>query len=165
MTGTPFTLAGSFVPSPGFGAGGFTLAFPGGLKERYNEMEAIFGPERAKQLFYDKALKEDPLTGSVQSFIDQQLYQNSPAGRAEAAKQMLVTEKERGDQMMKYRLTNDIIANLGSIGRAAFSRVNDPNAIYRSMQDIANAGVQGAQSNSALMQQIAGSAPRARYFS
>jgi len=77
---------------------------------------------------------------------------------------MLEIEKARGDQMMKYRLTNDIIANLGSIGRAAFSRVSDPNAIYRGMQDIANAGVQGAQSNAGLAQQIAGSSPRVRYF-
>lgn len=165
MAGTTPTLAGSFVPSPGFGAGGFTLASPGGLMERYNEVEAILGPDKAKQLYYEKALKEDPLTGSVQSFINQQLYQNSPAGRAEAAKQMFDIENQRANKMMQIRAINDTIANLGSIGRAAFSRVSDPNAIYRGMQDIANAGVQGAQSNSALMQQIAGSAPRVRYFS
>lgn len=159
-----FPFAGSFTPSAGFSAGGFSLASPSSLMQRYQELEPILGKEKTQQLLYETESKKDPLAGPYAELLGQAAYQSSPGGRAELAKQMLEIEKARGDQMMKYRLTNDIIANLGSIGRAAFSRVSDPNAIYRGMQDIANAGVQGAQSNAGLAQQIAGSSPRVRYF-
>lgn len=164
MAAPQFPFAGSFTPSAGFSTGGFSLANPSSLMQRYQELEPILGKERAQQFLYETELKKDPLSGQVGALIDQAIYQNSPAGRAELAKQTLELEQARGDRMFNYRIKNEILANLASIGRAAFSRVSDPNAIYRGMQDIANAGVQGAQSNAGLAQQIAGSSPRVRYF-
>ena len=157
-------FSGEGFPQVGFGSGGFTLAKPSSLMQRYQEMEPIVGKEKAQQLVYELAAKEDPIAGATNELLRQALYQNTPEGRAEAAKQMLEIERARGNTAFDYALKRDIIANLGSIGRAAFSRVSDPNAIYRGMQDIANAGVQGAQSNAGLAQQIAGSSPRVRYF-
>jgi hypothetical protein len=53
--------------------------------------------------------------------------------------------KEQGDQMMKYRMTNDIISNLGLAARAAFSPYSTPDRIYSAQQQIPGTILAGTQ--------------------
>ena len=83
--------------------------------------------------------------------------------RQQTLKDYLAYAKEMGDQQMKYRMTNDIIANLGSAARSAFSRYTDPRAIAQGIAGIGSAYAQGAQATAGLTQLGAGQ-PEPKYF-
>jgi hypothetical protein len=64
---------------------------------------------------------------------------------------------------MKYRMTNDIIANLGSAARSAFSRYTDPAAIaqlYAGAGDVYARAAQGSQG----LTNLGASNPAVKYY-
>lgn len=87
----------------------------------------------------------------------------SPEGQAEQRKAALEFYKAQGDQQMKYRLTNDIIANLGAGARAAFAGYTDPGEIARMTAGIGDAYARGAAATEGLTRLGAG-VPVTRYY-
>jgi hypothetical protein len=87
----------------------------------------------------------------------------SPEGQAEQRKAALDFYKQQGDQQMKYRLTNDIIANLGAGARAAFAGYTDPGEIARMTAGIGDAYARGAAATQGLTSLGAG-VPVTRYY-
>jgi hypothetical protein len=55
-----------------------------------------------------------------QRLIDWAIEQNTPEARQKLLEQQLTFDKARGEQQMKYRMTNDIISNMGKAAYAAF---------------------------------------------
>lgn len=53
--------------------------------------------------------------------------------------------KEQGDQMMRYRMTNDIIGNIGQAARSAFSRYGNPQNVIAAAQAIPGTIIAGTQ--------------------
>ena len=83
--------------------------------------------------------------------------------RKKALEDQLAYAKAQGDQMMKYRMTNDIIANLGSAARAAFAQYTDPYAIARNVSGVADAYTRGLEASRGLTQLGAGQ-PAIQYY-
>lgn len=113
----------SLTPSPSFQPGKMPLA--GGFAGPMNEAYGYFSPS-------DVALA-GVLEKAGQRMTPE--YEKEKFERElKAAKEFY---KEQGDQMMKYRMTNDIIANLGLAARAAFSPYSTPERIYSAQQQLA----------------------------
>ena len=75
----------------------------------------------------------------------------------------LAAYQKMGDQQMKYRLTNDIIANLGAGARAAAAGYTDPAEIARMTSGIGDAYARGAAATEGLTRLGAG-IPVTRYY-
>jgi hypothetical protein len=70
--------------------------------------------------------------------VDWAIEQNTPEARQKIIEQQLALDKARGEQQMKYRMTNDIISNMGKAAYAAFGGGGVP---YEYLgQSMANAG-------------------------
>ena len=144
-------------PAPTATPGAPTVQIPG----------AGFNPYNMSSEAIQEAFKKDPLgTGAALSLYMQQ-QQNTPEARAAERKQYLQDQlaynKEQGDQQMKYRMVNDIIANIGSGSRAAFSRYSDPAALATSLGTVGDAYARASASTAHLSQLGAGQ-PSRQYF-
>jgi hypothetical protein len=109
-----------------------------------------------------------PVAGKYGGTLDEVLAKGigwslSPEGQAEQRKAALEFYKAQGDQQMKYRLTNDIIANLGAGARAAAAGYTDPGEIARLTAGIGDAYARGAAATHGLTQLGAG-LPVSRYY-
>jgi hypothetical protein len=95
------------------------------------------------------------------------IRESDPERQRQARKEILDDQlayaKQLGDQMMKYRMQNDIIANLGSAARSAFSRYTDPGAIANRIGGIGTAYAQGLQASQALTNLGSGQ-PEIQYY-
>lgn len=76
----------------------------------------------------------------------------------------LAAYEKMGDQQMKYRLTNDIIANIGAGARAAAAGYTDPSVIGRMTAGIGDSYTRGAAATQGLTQLGAGLPAAPRYY-
>jgi len=78
--------------------------------------------------------------------IDWAIQQNTPEAREKLLKQQLEFDKARGEQQMKYRMTNDIISNMGKAAYSAFGGGRLPyDYLGQSMANVGNAYLAGRQ--------------------
>jgi hypothetical protein len=122
----------SFAPVP----------LAGGWKDTMDQAKAISEsslPDAAKQEAYKAIYSPDAqLTGYLGSTLQQAAYNQTSEGRKKLLEQQLEFDKARGEQQMKYRMTNDIISNMGKAAYAAFGGGGVP---YEYLgQSMANAG-------------------------
>lgn len=114
-----------------------------------------------------KVMREKPLDYALAVSLNRQQEQNTPEARAAERKQYLQDQlaynKEQGDQQMKYRMVNDIIANIGSGARAAASRYSDPAALAASYGTIGDV-YSRASANTAHLAQLGAGQPSRQYF-
>jgi hypothetical protein len=90
-------------------------------------------------------------------------YMNSPERQKQNLDNALAYAKAQGDQQMKYRMQNDIFANLGQAAKAAFSHYSDPAAIAASIGAAGDAYSRGSAASAQLAQLGAGQ-PNRTYF-
>jgi len=90
-------------------------------------------------------------------------YMNDPARQKQQLDNALAYAKAQGDQQMRYRMQNDIVANLGQAAKAAFSRYSDPTPIANMIANSGAAYAEGARGASNLAQLGAGQ-PAVKYF-
>lgn len=161
---------GNALPSPGSSniSGALAGKFSGQLGYDFSQI-----PKEIKE---SEAFQKNPV-GTLQQYLDipvnQQLTQSmlqqfDPGFQHQKQKQEIDTylayAKQLGDQQMKYRMTNDIIANLGSAARSAFARYTDPGAIANRIGGIGTAYAQGLQASSGLAQ-LGANNPNVKYYS
>ena len=144
-------------PAPMATSGAPTAQIPG----------AGFNPYGMSSEDLAKVMREKPLDYALAVSLNRQLEQNTPEARAAERKQYLQDQlaynKEQGDQQMKYRMMNDIIANIGSGARAAVSRYSDPAALAASYGTIGDAYAR-ASANTAHLAQIGAGQSSRQYF-
>ena len=161
------SMAGRFgsVLQPGNNPFPAPTAIPGAPTAQISG--AGFNPYGLSPGAMDEAFKKDPLGFGAAMSLHEQLKQNNPAARAAERKQYLQDQlaynKEQGDQQMKYRMMNDIIANIGSGARAAVSRYSDPAALAASLGTVGDAYARASASTAHLAQLGAGQ-PSRQYF-
>ncbi len=131
---TAGTYMGAFSSIPGlFGSEEYKNASPeekAWLRESYN-----------KQLDPDAKLTE-----YIGGMLEQNRWMNTPEGRKQLLDQQLAFDKARGEQQMKYRMTNDIIGNLGQAARAAFGGYGvSPDYLGQAVGNVGNAYLAGLQ--------------------
>jgi hypothetical protein len=128
---------------------------------------AGFNPYGMSPEVMGEAFKKDPLGFGAAMSLYKQLEQNTPEARAAERKQYLQDQlaynKEQGDQQMKYRMMNDIIANIGSGAKAAVSRYSDPAALAASLGTVGDAYAR-ASANTAHLAQLGAGQPSRQYF-
>jgi hypothetical protein len=94
--------------------------------------------------FYsEQARRQDP---AGERLVDWAISQNTPEARQKILEQQLAFDKARGEQQMKYRMTNDIIGNLGQAARAAFGGYGvSPDYLGQAVGNVGNAYLAGLQ--------------------
>lgn len=144
-------------PAPTATPGAPTAQIPG----------AGFNPYGMSSEDLAKVMREKPLDYALAVSLNRQLEQNTPEARAAERKQYLQDQlaynKEQGDQQMKYRMMNDIIANIGSGAKAAVSRYSDPAALAASLGTVGDAYAR-ASANTAHLAQLGAGQPSRQYF-
>lgn len=155
----PKAFRGAFNLAPQPGSSNITSSIPlagsymGMLPPGFTETEG-YKKDPAGQLFNLQLMQ------TMQKITDPE-YQDKE--RKKALEDQLAYAKAQGDQMMKYRMTNDIIANLGSAARSAFARYTDPGAIAQGIAGIGSAYAQGLEASRGLTQLGAGQ-PAIQYY-
>ncbi len=97
----------------------------------------------AREAFMAQSKAADP-TG--ERLIDWAIQQNTPEARQKILEQQLQFDKARGEQQMKYRMTNDIISNMGKAAYSAFGGGRLPyEYLGQSMANAGNAYLAGRQ--------------------
>ena len=123
---------------------------PAGVwKDTMDQAEAISKsslPDAAKQ----EALKalyspDSQLIGFLGPTLQQAAYNQTPEGRKQLPQQQLEFDKARGEQQMKYRMTNDIISNLGKAAYSAFGGGRLPYDYVGQGINVGNAYLAGRQ--------------------
>jgi hypothetical protein len=113
------------------------------------------------------AAAKDPFGYALGKALMEQQKQNTPEARAAERKQYLEDQlaynKQQGDQQMKYRMINDIIANIGQGTKAAFSRYSDPAALAASLGAVGDT-YSRASANTAALSQLGSGQPSRQYF-
>ena len=129
-----------------------------------------FQPAEGSSNILSGGIKPTPLagqgkwSGSLEDAMAEAFRRSvDPEYLAQQRKDALDFYKAQGDQQMKYRLTNDIIANLGSGARAAFAGYTDPAEIARMTAGIGDAYARGAAATEGLTRLGAG-VPTTRYY-
>lgn len=125
-----------------------------------------FQPAEGSSNILSGGIKPTPLAGQrgLEDAIAEAFRRSvDPEYMAQQRKDALEFYKAQGDQQMKYRLTNDIIANLGSGARAAFAGYTDPAEIARMTAGIGDAYARGAAATEGLTRLGAG-LPTTRYY-
>lgn len=121
-----------------------------------NEVGALYGgfdkiPESVKEKaagqFISGAMNPDnEFVGLFGPIIKEQARAMTKEGRQEIIDQQLALDKARGEQQMKYRMTNDIIGNLGQAARAAFGGYGvSPDYLGQAVGNVGNAYLAGLQ--------------------
>lgn len=164
---------GAYGISPAVGSsnilgGGMQMAGSGAWSSEMDKAKQLFDSAQYKngtpeqQAVYRGYL---PTAGSsdTQSLFDIVRYQMSPEYKNAERQAALEFYKAQGDQQMKYRLTNDIIANLGAGARAAAAGYTDPAEIARMTAGIGDAYARGAAATQNLSQ-LGSGIPVMRYY-
>ena len=151
MAGKWAEQLGNVFPAPGVGTvpvatpqEGLGYTIPKGLSPQ-GEAEFIRAKEGEKSLY--------GMLG----------YMNDPARQKQQLDNALAYAKAQGDQQMRYRMQNDIVANLGQAAKAAFSRYSDPTPIANMIANSGAAYAEGARGASNLAQLGAGQ-PAIKYY-
>ena len=100
----------------------------------------------------------------IKQFTSPEYMAQQEAIQDRALQKGLAAYKQMGDQQMKYRLTNDIIANIGAGARAAAAGYTDPSVIGRMTAGIGDAYTRGAAATQGLAQLGAGLPAAPRYY-
>lgn len=83
---------------------------------------------------------------SADRLVDWAISQSTPEARQKILEQQLAFDKARGQEMQRYRMTNDIIANLGQAARAAGGGYGlTPDYLGQSYANVGNAYLAGLQ--------------------
>jgi hypothetical protein len=89
---------------------------------------------------------EAPFNKALGTLLEQSAYNQTPEGRQKLLEQQLAYDKTRGDQQMKYRMTNDIISNLGKAAYSAFGGGRLPyDYVAQGIGNVGNAYLAGRQ--------------------
>jgi hypothetical protein len=126
------------------------VGLAGGWKDTLDQAEAISKsslPDAAKQKAFEALYSPDAqLTGYLGASLQQAAYNQTPEGRKKLLEQQLEFDKARGEQQMKYKMTNDIISNLGKAAYSAFGGGRLPyEYLGQSMANVGNAYLAGRQ--------------------
>ncbi len=113
----------------------------------------INSPEYQKASDADKSFMRDfvmqrgkTVDPAGDRLVDWAISQNTPEARQKILEQQLAFDKARGEQQMKYRMTNDIIQNIGQAARAAFGGYGvSPDYMGQAVGNIGNAYLAGLQ--------------------
>ena len=130
-----------------------------------------FQPAEGSSNILSGGIKPTPLagqgkwSGSLEDAMAEAFRRSvDPEYLAQQRKDALDFYKAQGDQQMKYRLTNDIIANLGAGARAAFGGYQDPELLVRASAGLGNAYSRGAAATQGLAQLGTGLPAAPRYY-
>jgi hypothetical protein len=123
----------------------------------------INSPEYQKASDADKTFMRDYVMQKGKSvdpagerLIDWAISQSTPEARQKILEQQLAFDKARGEQQMKYRMTNDIIGNLGQAARAAFGGYGvSPDYMGQAIGGAGNAYLAGSQAIPRVAPQVA----------
>jgi hypothetical protein len=155
----PQSFRGTLNLTPQEGSSNFTGAIP--LAGNYmNLMPSGFTET--------EGYKKDP-AGQLFNLQLMQSVRNAtdPEYQAQQRKQTLEDQlayaKAQGDQMMKYRLTNDIISNLGQAAKSAFARYTDPADIANRISNVGTGYAQALEASRGLTQLGSGQ-PTIQYY-
>ena len=123
----------------------------GAWKDTMDQAEAISKsslPDAAKQEAFKALYSSDSqLSGFIGSALQQSAYNQTPEGRKQLLQQQLEFDKARGEQQMKYKMTNDIISNMGKAAYSAFGGGRLPyEYLGQSMANVGNAYLAGRMS-------------------
>jgi len=146
---------GASGASPLMGSSNTANAMPlsGGYAEALNLLNnPEYKNKSAVEQDYLRTFGPARINASDQALFDIVKQQMSRESRAQAIKDQLELDKARGDQMMKYRMTNDIISNLGSGARAAFGAYSDPAILAEMAQNVGKSYTEGMRASSPLTQ-------------
>jgi hypothetical protein len=143
--------------------------FQSGLESAVNTRGAYnFQPAEGSSNILSGGIQPGPIAGKYGGSLEDAMAEAfrrsvDPEYMAQQRKDALEFYKAQGDQQMKYRLTNDIIANLGAGARAAFAGYTDPAEIARLTAGIGDAYARGAAATEGLTRLGAG-VPTTRYY-
>jgi hypothetical protein len=112
---------------------------------------------------YMRAYGPSPDSRLIDRFTSPEYMAQQEAMQERTLQKGLAAYKEMGEQQMKYRLTNDIIANLGAGARAAAAGYTDPAEIARMTGGIGDAYARGAAATEGLARLGTG-IPTTRYY-
>ena len=123
----------------------------GAWKDTMDQAEAISKsslPDAAKQEAFKSLYSPDAqLMGFLGPTLQQAAYNQTPEGRKQLLQQQLEFDKARGEQQMKYKMTNDIISNMGKAAYSAFGGGRLPyEYLGQSMANVGNAYLAGRMS-------------------
>jgi len=109
-----------------------------------------------KQFARDVYLRQQgSINPAENKLIDWAIQQNTPEARQKILEQQLAFDKARGEQQQKYRMTNDIIANIGSAARSAFGGGRLPyDYLGQAVGNIGNAYLAGLQTQPSAAPQV-----------
>jgi len=164
--GSSNILSGGIKPSPL--AGGYAMAIQAAT-EGLGEGSIFNNPEYQKLSDKDKELYMRTYGPSSEGSFIKQFTSPEYMAQQEAIEDRrlqkgLAAYKQMGDQQMKYRLTNDIIANIGAGARAAAAGYTDPSVIGRMTAGIGDSYTRGAAATQGLAQLGAGLPAAPRYY-
>jgi hypothetical protein len=143
--------------------------FQSGLESAVNTRGAYnFQPAEGSSNILSGGIQPGPIAGKYGGSLEDAMAEAfrrsvDPEYMAQQRKDALEFYKAQGDQQMKYRLTNDIIANLGAGARAAAAGYTDPAEIARLTSGIGDAYARGAAATEGLTRLGAG-VPTTRYY-
>lgn len=108
-----------------------------------------------REAFSQQQKGTDP---SADRLVDWAISQNTPEARQKILEQQLAFDKARGEQMQKYRMINDTIANIGQAARAAaggFAGYGlSPDYIGQGVANVGNAYLSGLQAMPKIAPQV-----------
>ena len=119
--------------------------------------------DKDKEL-YMRTYGPSPDSRLIDRFTSPEYMAQQEAMQERTLQKGLAAYKQMGDQQMKYRLTNDIIANIGAGARAAAAGYTDPSVIGRMTAGIGDAYTRGAAATIGLAQLGAGLPAAPRYY-
>lgn len=96
-----------------------------------------------REAFSQQQKGTDP---SADRLVDWAISQSTPEARQKILEQQLAFDKARGQEMQKYRMINDTIANLGQAARAAGGGYGlTPDYLGQGISNVGNAYLAGLQ--------------------
>jgi hypothetical protein len=143
--------------------------FQPGIEPALNTRGAYgFTPAEGSSNILNGGITPGPVAGKYGGTLEEAMAEAfrrsvDPEYMRQQRKDALDFYKAQGDQQMKYRLTNDIIANLGAGARAAAAGYTDPAEIARMTAGIGDAYARGAAATQNLSQ-LGSGIPVTRYY-
>lgn len=143
--------------------------FQPGVEPAVNTRGAYsFQPAEGSSNILNGGITPGPLAGKYGGSLEDAMAEafrrsTDPEYMKQQREDALAFYKAQGDQQMKYRMTNDIISNLGAGARAAFAGYTDPAEIARMTAGIGDAYARGAAATEGLTRLGAG-IPTTRYY-
>lgn len=105
-----------------------------------------------RQSFLNKQKNADPAS---ERLVDWAISQGTPEARQKILEQQLAFDKARGDQQQRYRMTNEIIGNIGQAARAAFGGYGvTPDYLGQAVGNVGNAYLAGLQAAPRIAPQV-----------